>query len=255
MLIRYLGWSAFQFWRTAGEASIVVDPFLEGDGAHRIPPSPVKREELNDVAAVLVTHGGFDHVRGSFELIKQNPGALLCCGSDVRALALRSGIPDSSIAWAAPGSEIGIDMPKAKIKVLQADHHSRISLGTDQYMSGNALSYIINFGEESCYHGGDSSLNLNLLLSGLLYRPDIAMVGVGGAYINGRKLSETGPREAFFAGLMLGARVLIPMHYQEGEAEELKTIVQTVGNGKMVCHVPQSGEKFEYTHSLIRKII
>ena len=56
------------------------------------------------------------------------------------------------------------------------------------------------------YHAGDTALFGDMKLIGELYKPDAAMLPIGGHY-------TMGPREAAYALTLIKPRVAIPMHY------------------------------------------
>jgi L-ascorbate metabolism protein UlaG (beta-lactamase superfamily) len=245
MRMRYLGWSAFEL-RKEDRSSVLIDPYLSGNPKMEIPKSPVRIDDLKNVSLVLVSHGATDHLGDAFEIMRQNPGAVLCGGSDVRTLASRLGVKDECFALAVPGTEVLLDEIGLNVKALRAVHYSRVTVEGALLSSACALSYVLTFDEGlTIFHGGDTAITLDFLMYNLLYHPQVAMLGVGGATINGRKIGEMNPKEALFAAMMLGVRTVIPMHYTATEGGDFKRLVETCSMGHMVCCVPQPGEWFE----------
>jgi L-ascorbate metabolism protein UlaG (beta-lactamase superfamily) len=78
----------------------------------------------------------------------------------------------------------------------------------------------------SVYHAGDTALFSDMQIIRDLYRPDVALLPVGGCY-------TMGPEEAMSAARYIGARLVIPMHYntfpaiQQNLDEFKKTIERT----------------------------
>src|SRR5437879_12313030 len=58
----------------------------------------------------------------------------------------------------------------------------------------------------SVYHAGDTALFGDMKLIGDLYKPDVAMLPIGGLF-------TMGPREAAYAIRLLGVKHVLPMDY------------------------------------------
>jgi L-ascorbate metabolism protein UlaG (beta-lactamase superfamily) len=56
------------------------------------------------------------------------------------------------------------------------------------------------------YHAGDTALFSDMKLIGELYRPDVALLPIGGRF-------TMGPKEAMMAANLVGAGTVIPIHY------------------------------------------
>ena len=56
------------------------------------------------------------------------------------------------------------------------------------------------------YHAGDTALFSDMKLIGDLYRPDVALLPIGGRF-------TMGPDEAMMAAQYIGAPLVIPIHY------------------------------------------
>jgi L-ascorbate metabolism protein UlaG (beta-lactamase superfamily) len=56
------------------------------------------------------------------------------------------------------------------------------------------------------YHAGDTALFSDMQLIGDLYRPDVALLPIGGRF-------TMGPEEAMIAARFVGAKTVIPIHY------------------------------------------
>lgn len=210
--IRFLGISGFEI-RQEGGMKIVIDPYLAGNPAMDIPPSPVDIQELIDADAVIVSHGAYDHLGQAIEIAAAG-NATLCCGPEVRIHALREGLPDSKIAKMISGCVyVRNDL---RIKTLDARHISFFE-SHGSYLSGSPLSYILDIGKEiRIYHSGDTSLYGDLKLYGELYRPDVALLCVGAAE---KDLAPLPPDDAALAADWLNAPLVIPMHFRPGAKE------------------------------------
>jgi len=78
--------------------------------------------------------------------------------------------------------------------------------GRGRYNGGGAAGFVISMDGKSVYHAGDTALFSDMALIGKLYHPDVALVPIGGRY-------TMGPEEAMMAAQMIGAPVVIPIHY------------------------------------------
>lgn len=217
--LRYLSFSGFEIV-SAGGYRIVVDPFLTGSEAHDIPPSPVSLSELEGTDLVLVSHGAFDHLGQALEIV-QRSGAYLACGPDVRLHALDQGFPSERIAYLLSGCSVTFE-DHAMVKALDVRHISLFRSG-DHWLSGQPLSFMISLLDDpeqadhlTIYHSGDTSLFSDLKLFGELYRPDVALLCVGGVRSHGFEVVPLPPAEAALALQWLGAPLAIPMHYRPG---------------------------------------
>lgn len=206
--MQYVGWSSFCF--DNGGRRVVLDPFLEGNPERHVPRSPLRRTDLYPLEAVVVTHAADDHFGDAIALMEESD-AILCGNVDVHLKARAAGIPDERIAVVVSG--VSYEGHGWKLKALEARHVS-FSQVDGAYVTGQALSYVLDFGSVRVFHGGDTSISLDLGLFGKLYRPHVALLGVDGLLRNGRPLCELTPDEAALAVDMLGAVLAVPMHYR-----------------------------------------
>lgn len=78
-------------------------------------------------------------------------------------------------------------------------------------------------GDQRVSFGGDTSLTYDMKLWGNIYKPEIAILGIGGADLNGRSLRELSPNDAAVCAKMLGVKKVIPMHYRlKSDVEEFQ---------------------------------
>jgi L-ascorbate metabolism protein UlaG (beta-lactamase superfamily) len=215
--IHYLGWSAFELI-TQNDIRILLDPMLAGDESYGIPPSPLPMDALYGVDFVVITHSARDHVGQAFEIMKRSQAILVCDVTTRYRALLEEGISGDRIYQVVSGIRYAFE--DFTIKGLAAQH---ISLNNIQgsFISSQPLSYLIGTTTgEQVFFGGDTSIHGDLKLYGELYKPHVAILGVGGAVEHGRSLAELYPDEAALAAKWLGVRLAIPMHFREKEGEE-----------------------------------
>lgn len=230
--VRYLGWDAFML-TTAQGTRILLDPFLSGYPEHHLPASPVSPEAIGPVDLVVVSHASKDHLGDSFAIM-QKCQARLVCGPDVTLLADRAGIGGNRCALMIPGAYLR--HADVWIKALDARHISW-SLLDGRPMTGPPMCYIIRTDAgESLFFGGDTALTQDMRLWGELHRPQVALLGVGGALIEGRTVVEMEPAEAALAAEFLGVRTAIPMHWRS--RADAEAFAQAVADRRLLCQAP-----------------
>ncbi len=220
---RYVGWSAFEITVEDGRR-VLVDPFLAGHAADGVPPSPISIDELATVDVVVVTHVAADHLGQAFEILHRGQ-ALLVCDVSTRFRAEAAGIDPARIYYMVPG--VRLDLGGIQVKALAAVHLSFAKLGEDRFISAPPLSYVVTTpGGVRVFLGGDTAITSDHQLYGQLYKPDVAILGVGGVNVHGQSLTELYPDEAALVAKWLGVKVAMPIHYRFDEgavfAKELK---------------------------------
>jgi L-ascorbate metabolism protein UlaG (beta-lactamase superfamily) len=216
MQIRYLGWSAFELTTQQG-TKIVLDPMLSGRPDLGIPPSPVPIDALYSTNFVLVTHAAADHVGQAFEIMKNSEAALVCDGA-TRHMASEAGIPEDRIYRMLSG--VRFEFGDFAVKALAAQHHS---LGKMEhgFVTAQPLSYLIETAtDDRIFFGGDTFIHGDMKLYGELYRPHVAILGVGGVDVNGQSLTLLSPEEAVLVVQWLRVQKAIPIHYRFDEGEK-----------------------------------
>lgn len=234
MDLRYLGHSCFELVSKRGTRAL-IDPFLRGSRS-----APISPDELEPVDLVLVTHGGFDHLGDAFEIMGKH-AAMLFGSADVAIAAQLAGIHRSRIFPMASGanrSHAGFNVQSVEA------HHVSITKTAEGYISGQPLSFVIRADDESdgpvVYHSGDTSLFSDMKLIAELYRPQVALLGVGGPAHLPHELT---PREAAIAIEWLGVARAIPMHWVPGDtfAADFKTEVEA-RTPQVRAEIMQSGD-------------
>jgi L-ascorbate metabolism protein UlaG (beta-lactamase superfamily) len=217
--MQYLSWACFAF--EVDGRRIVVDPYLEGFPDLGVAPSAVRGADV-DADVILVTHAAADHIGEALQLMRECD-AVLCGSLDVQLKALDAGFPQERTAVFVSGATF--DAGGCVVKALDAKHIS-FSRHNGGYLTGQPLSYILDFGDIRVYHGGDTSISADMQLFGRLYRPHVAILGVDGVLVNGRPIVEMDPHEASVAAELLGASLAIPMHYRPGSGAAAAFVAQ-----------------------------
>ena len=187
--IKYLGHSAFQF--TVKNKQILVDPFLGGSPWYQGDLSEFNPEHL------FVTHVHSDHIGNAIEISKRT-GATIHAVAEVAGYCIDHGAK-------ANGVNIGgrIEFDWGIVTFLPANHSSS---NPDGSYGGVAASIMFRFQDKRIFHAGDTSLTADIKMIGELYKPEIALLPIGGHY-------TMEIPEAVQAAKWLNCKQVIPMHY------------------------------------------
>lgn len=199
MEITYLGHSAFRL--SDGETTLLVDPWIEEN-----PACEQSVGDFEDVTAVLVTHGAYDHVGDAPEIARRNGAPLFCDAASASVLADR-GFPEERLEPHIWG--MNVERDGWSVRIVEAHHQSA---WMDEGVIGPALAYIVTMDGTTVYHMGDTSISRDFELFGELYAPDVTLIPVGrapGAY------AELYPDEAALVAEWLGSDLFVPMHYTD----------------------------------------
>jgi L-ascorbate metabolism protein UlaG (beta-lactamase superfamily) len=195
------------------------------------PTCPEEWHAPENVDAILLTHAHADHVADVADLARG--GATVACMIDLaEGWVKRQGIADDKLVSFNKGGTV--EVAGLKVTMVNA-HHS--STAPDGSAAGEPAGFVIELANGyRIYHAGDTNVFGDMSLIGELYRPDLALLPIGGHY-------TMDPREAAKAVELLGVREVVPMHYGTwpvlaGTPDELRSLV---GDGVTV-HALQPGE-------------
>ncbi len=216
-ILTYYGHAAFQI--EVDGVKILLDPWLSN------PKSPVKPEEIKDVKLIVVSHSHFDHVGDTVTIAKNNPDAKILAVYEVadsiaEQLAKELGTSKEElfnkgrVIGANIGGPVRLDDLGVKVAFTPATHSS----------IGVAAGIVVITKDATFYHAGDTGVTMDMRLIGEIYKPDVAMLPIGGHF-------TMDPVEAAKAVELVRPRVAIPMHYGTfpvlyGDPEEFKKLVE-----------------------------
>ena len=185
MVLKYLGHSAFEI-ETNGK-KILIDPFL-------VCSPNYKPENIYDI---FVTHGHGDHLGSAIDISKST-GAPISAIFELANYCAKQGAKTIDMglgAWR--------EYSWGKAILVPAFHSSSTPDGN---YAGCPCGVVMQIGEHTLYHAGDTCLNSEMKVIGELYQPDIAMLPIGGTY-------TMDIEHAVKAAEWLQASAVIPMHY------------------------------------------
>jgi L-ascorbate metabolism protein UlaG (beta-lactamase superfamily) len=184
--------------------TIYFDPWLDGN-----PVCKLKLRDVKHATAVCVTHGHDDHIGDSLEIVRRT-GATLICTPELGFYAESKGLKEGKEVY---GLNIGGSWAGEgfRVTMVPAMHTSEIMgegwvQGPVQPGSG-AVGFVLAIeGGPTIYFSGDTGVFGDMAIIRDLYRPNVAILTVGGKY-------NMGYREAGYAASLLLPEYLIPTHY------------------------------------------
>jgi len=221
----YYGHSAFEI--NSGGKKILVDPWISN------PASVTKVESIKNVDLIVLTHGHDDHIGDTIKIMENNPKSKVVAIFELANYIATKINDENRVIGGNMGGPMIVD--SIKIALVPANHSSE--------GFGSPTGAVIITNEGTIYHAGDTGITSEMELIGEIYKPDIALLPIGGHFTMDHN-------EAAKAVEMIKPKVAIPMHYGTfpvlyGDPNEFKKIVVSRGvNTNVVILKP--GEKFEF---------
>lgn len=211
--VLWLGHAAFRITSTTGKV-IVIDPLLK-----RNPKAPAKYKDLKalgKVDLILVTHGHGDHISDLPELAKMTGATVVInfeLGNNLASLGVLDGSKTITMNKGGTVAPLG---PGIKVHMVPAEHSSSGDLqflkpdakGVRHIDGGAAVGYVIEFENGfRIYHTGDTDVFGDMALINKLFRPDLALVCIGGHF------TMDPERAAYAVRELIRPKQVIPIHY------------------------------------------
>ncbi len=222
--VRRIGWAGYEIVSEAG-TRVLVDPYLRDSNAQApgLPQSPVAPAELAGADVIAVTHAGYHHRGQAIEITKAG-AATLVCGSALYKAAIAAGVPRDRVCPMVSGVEF--TCRDVTLKSLPARHESTMTV-EGEFVADQPQSFLVTTtGGSRIFCGGDTSLSVDLQMWGELYRPDVAILGIGGVWVGAVKITELPPADAARAVRMLGASTVIPVHHHPDDPAPAQLIAE-----------------------------
>ena len=192
--ITWLGHASFRL-DTPGGKRIYVDPWLGN------PKCPDSEKEPDRIDVIALTHGHDDHVGETVELA-QRFGCPVVALVELRGWLAAQGLPEDMSE--APNKGGTVKKAGVQFTLTNAFHSSSSENG--DYL-GEAAGIVVRLEDDtSVYFAGDTCVFGDMSLIGKIYRPDVAVLPIGGHF-------TMDPREAAVALELLGVKRCIPCHY------------------------------------------
>jgi len=200
--------------RTAKGTNILIDPFIKQNP--RFPKDFVLPEKIH---YILLTHGHDDHIADVVPVAAEH-------GSTVVAIYELAGWVAARGVANTIGMNLGgtVKLGDVAATMVEAKHSSAVRDEGGDHYAGVAAGYVLTIAAGPVlYHAGDTAVFGDMKLIGELYRPEVAMLPIGGHF-------TMGPKEAALAVRLLGAETILPIHFGtipqlKGAPEELAALV------------------------------
>ena len=211
--VLWLGHSTFRITSTTGKV-IVIDPFLTKNP--RTPPKYKDLKALGKVELILVTHGHGDHVVDLVELAKMTGATVVASYEFANNLVALGMLDGSKTIPMNKGGTVAPLGPSIKVHMVPAEHSSSADLlslkpdttGVRHIAGGTAVGYVLEL--ESgfrIYHTGDTDVFGDMALIHQFFKPDLALVCIGGHF------TMDPERAAYAVRELIRPKQVMPIHY------------------------------------------
>lgn len=193
MKITYHGHSCLTIEMADGQR-LIIDPFITGNSKTDLTVEKVS------VDWVLVTHGHSDHIGDMIPIAEKNDATIVSI-VEIADYAQNRGVKGH-------GMNIGgkYEFPFGTVKFVPAQHSSSYEVdGILQYM-GEPSGIVIHAEGKTIYHAGDTADFSDLALLKEQFSIDVAFLPIGDNY-------TMGPEDAARAAKRIGAKLVVPIHY------------------------------------------
>ena len=219
---------------TVGGRTVLIDPWFGN------PLSPMSADAVERCDLLLVTHGHSDHMGDAVALASRLRPVWPCIHE--MSLWLGRRLPGGSDAVIGMNKGGTVEAAGLRVTMTGADHSAgdwNAGGETTLYL-GEPAGFVVEL-ENSyrIYHAGDTAVFGDMALIRDLYRPDIALLPIGGHF-------TMGPREAALAVELLGVQHVMPIHHGTfpllaGTPDQLRAELAARGLDSVAVHAPEPG--------------
>jgi L-ascorbate metabolism protein UlaG (beta-lactamase superfamily) len=199
---------------TAKGTNILIDPFITGNPKY--PKDFVLPETIH---YILATHGHGDHISDAVLVAAKHHSTV------VAIYELANYLGEKGVANTI-GMSLGgtVQLNEVAATMVEAKHSSSAQDERGVHYTGVAAGFVLTIADgPALYHSGDTAVFGDMALIRELYRPEVAMLPIGGFY-------TMGPKEAALAVRLLEPKIVLPLHFGTflpltGRPEELTAMV------------------------------
>ncbi|HEY1209006.1 MAG TPA: metal-dependent hydrolase [Terracidiphilus sp.] len=202
--------------QTAKGTNILIDPFIAQNPKY--PKEFVLPEKIH---YILVTHGHSDHISDAAPVAARHNSTV------VAIYELATWLASKGVANTI-GMNLGgtVQLDDVAVTMVEAKHSSAAQDEQGTHDVGVAAGFVLTIADGPVlYHAGDTAVFSDMKLIRELYRPEVAMLPIGGHF-------TMGPKEAALAARFLRVKTILPIHYGtvpqlKGTPEELAALVDS----------------------------
>jgi L-ascorbate metabolism protein UlaG (beta-lactamase superfamily) len=208
---------------------IIIDPFITGNSQAKVTVNEL------EVDVILLTHGHNDHVGNTVELAKKNNVTVVAPFELATFLSWQGVNVHPMHIGGAHHFDFG------RVKLTQAFHGSAyVDEETKKIVyTGMPAGILFSAEGKTIYHAGDTALFSDMKIIGERNTIDVAFLPIGDNF-------TMGPEDAATAASWLGAKLVVPIHYNtfpviEQDPKAFVGLLQSGIEGKVL----KSGETME----------
>jgi L-ascorbate metabolism protein UlaG (beta-lactamase superfamily) len=198
--ITWVGHGTFHLTTPEGKG-LLIDPWVD---TNPVCPEPLKARVRENLAAIFITHGHFDHVADLLPIAKAT-GATVVCQYDLVPYFQAQGVAEGQLLGFNKGGTVSVADVKA---TMTNAHHSSSTFASGQLVAlGHEAGYVLRFSNGfTVYHTGDTSVTMDMQIVGDLYSPAVTILPIGDHF-------TMDPRQAGYALKLIRSPYAIPAHF------------------------------------------
>lgn len=219
----------------------MIDPWKEFPPGNKLFPAGFS---VGAPDLILVTHGHLDHLGDTVSIAKApetKPALKVISIFEIMIYLLSEGVLQERLQPMNKGGSLESD--GITVSMVTAVHSSGIGPFAPKSLTngGEAAGFVITLENGTkIYHAGDTDVFSDMRLIKEIYSPDVALLPIGGVF-------TMGPREAAYGAKMLGAGIVIPMHFGgtfalPGDPEAFRAEINRVMEKPPRVLIPKPGE-------------
>jgi len=181
---------------TAKGTNILIDPWIQN------PKYPKGYELPAKIDYILLTHGHGDHMGDAVPVAKKH-GSTVVAIYELSDFIAKQGVEKTT------GMNLGgtVQLNDVAVTMVDAKHSSGAQDASGTHYVGVAVGYVLTPSEGPVlYHAGDTCVFGDMRLIAELYKPEIAMLPIGGHF-------TMDPKEAALAVKLLEPKTVLPVHW------------------------------------------